>query len=540
MKRIFKRIAKNFRIYFLLFVFFILFGAVLYRFYILQIEKNTNILSVQAQEILLRGKIYFQDKTGSRITAVYNKDFPLIYAVPKEIKNPSEAAFSLASALKLDEEYLKKILNKKDDLYEVVLRKSSGEQIEAVKKLNLQGIYTNEELIRYAPFGDLASQVLGFVGPSSEDEKLNGRYGIEAFYNNELSGGNIDLVLTIDRNIQTRSEEILKNLIEEFNAKGGSVIVEEPKTGKILAMANLPNFDINEYNKFPLEFFPNPANQAIYEPGSVLKVMTMAAGLDAGKLTQETTYVDAGSVKIADRIIENWDKHAYGEITMTQVLEHSVNTGAVFAERVIGQDIFYNYLVKFGFKDKTGIDLPSEIKGNLNNLKKFSEVNFATASFGQGISVTPIELINSFSALANGGLLMRPYLVDKEILSDGEEKATPPEIIRRVVSEETAKQITQMMISAVRAGKLAMIPSYEIAGKTGTAQVPDFSKGGYTDQVINTYVGFAPASNPRFVVLIKIDEPVGAPLSGVSVVPAFKELTQFILNYLEVPPDLVE
>ncbi len=547
-KRTIKGFTKDIRVYFLLFIFFGFFGAVLYNFYILQIEKNAYYSAQAADQLeaglkdkLIRGRIYFQDQKENRIIAVYNKEFPIIYAVPQKIQNPSETAYQLSQALNLDEEQLKKLFSKVGDLYEVILKKADQEQIKIIESLNLKGVDIGQEPIRYAPFGNLASQVIGFVGPSAEDQELKGRYGIEALYDEELKKGDVDLVLTIDRNIQLRSQEILKNLVDNFKAKGGSIIVEEPKTGKILAMANMPDFDINEYGKFPLAFFSNSAIQALYEPGSVIKPITMAAGLDSGKLTPNTTYFDNGSIKIADRLIENWDKRAYGEITMTQVLEHSVNTGAVFAQRLIGPDIFYNYLVKFGFNGKTGIDLPSEIKGNLNNLKKsFSEVNFATASFGQGISLTPLELINAFSAIANKGFLMKPYIVERRIWADGKEVVTKPEIVRRIIAEQTAEQLTQMMISAVRAGKLAMIPSYEVAGKTGTAQVPDLVNKGYTNEVINTYVGFAPASQPYFVVLIKLDQPVGAPLSGISVVPAFKELTQFILNYLGIPPDLKE
>ena len=188
-------------------------------------------------------------------------------------------------------------------------------------------------------------------------------------------------------------------------------------------------------------------------------------------------------------------------------------------------------MLKFGFEELTGITLPGELKGNLNNLKKdFRDINFATASFGQGISMTPMEMISAIGAIANDGLLMKPFLIE----------GTEPQVKRRVISGETADQVTAMMVSAVKKAQIAQIPNYQLAGKTGTAQVPDFQNGGYTDQVINTYVGFGPAANPRFIILIKIDKPEGAPLAGLTVVPAFRELAHFIINYYNIPPDLLE
>ena len=200
----------------------------------------------------------------------------------------------------------------------------------------------------------------------------------------------------------------------------------------------------------------------------------------------------------------------------------------VFAEKKIGHDIFYDYLVKFGLKEETGIDLPGEVAGSLRPLEKnVRDINFATASFGQGISVTPIQVLTAISSMANGGVMMRPYVIE----------GTKPQPIRRVVTNETAETVKGIMVSAVRKAQVAQIPNYRIAGKTGTAQIPNFSQGGYTDDVINTYVGFAPASNPKFIALIKIDKPSGAPVAGLTVVPAFRELAHFILNYYNIPPD---
>jgi cell division protein FtsI/penicillin-binding protein 2 len=364
---------------------------------------------------------------------------------------------------------------------------------------------------------------------------------VELYFNDLLSGRNGEvkgdkiigpqdgqnITLTIDPTIQSQTEETLKKLVSEKGAEDGLIIIQEPSTGKILAMASFPNFDPNNYSQYEMKSFLNPAVQAVYEPGSVFKVITMAAGIDSGKITPDTTYVDSGSVTYNGKTIKNWDNKSYGKAAMTNVIEHSINTGAVFAERKTGHDIFYNYLLKFGLNEKTGISLPGELKGNLNNLKKNSDINFATASFGQGVSVTPIELISAISAIANDGVLMKPLITSDE----------KPQTIRRAISSETAKAVTQMMVSAVKKNIIADISNYSVAGKTGTAFIPDFLKGGYTDQVINTYAGFAPATNPRFVILIKLTKPAGAPLAGQTVVPTFRELAEFMLNYYNIAPD---
>jgi len=535
------------RIKTLFFLFGILYLLLIFHIYNLQIEKRVYFLTkAENQERASgtfkapRGNIYFVDRNNNLIPAALNKEYPMVFAVPKEIYNENNYDYSqLSKIVNIPVEELKRKLSKPNDLYELLIEKATPEQINQIKDLNLKGIYISDHLLRFYPFGDLASHLLGFVSSDSETEK--GVYGLELSFNEILSGrpgqvkeGRViqpepgkNLILTIDRNIQAQAEEILKKLIEQYQATGGSVIVQEPQTGKILAMGSFPNFDPNNYSKFEISTFLNPVVQSIYEPGSVFKLITMAAGIDSGKITPETTYIDTGSITLNGKTIKNWDLKAHGLQTMTGVIEQSINTGAVFAQRKTGPDIFYNYLIKFGFSELTNIALPGEVRGNINSLKNGREIDFATASFGQGVAVTPIELISAISAIANGGNLMKPIILADE----------KPQVVRRVISIETAKQITQMMVSAVEKNKLAVIPNYSVAGKTGTAFVPRFGGKGYTDDVINTYVGFAPAFNPKFVILIKLNKPKGSPLAGQTVVPAFRELAQFILNYYNIAPD---
>ncbi len=527
------------RLVFLLLIFVILYSSLILNIYSLQIEKGLYYIARAASQNRLagfleavRGNIYFSDRNNNWVLAAMNKEYPVIFAVPREIKDPFNTAKILASILNLNEEGLISSLSKPNDPYEPILKKATSQQLEAVKSAQLAGIYVDAQSFRFYPFGSLASQVLGFLAPNADDPIPSGRYGIEAHFDKELSGSNSQhIFLTIDPNIQTRAEDVLVSLIKKYKATGGTVIVQEPKTGKILALGNYPSFDPNNYSEYKLENFLNPAIQSVYEPGSVFKVITMAAGIDSGKITPDTTFVDTGSLSLDGWTIKNWDKKAHGKVTMTEVIEQSINTGAAYAVRKTGKDIFYKYLVDFGFNKSTGIELPGETPGNLATVKSsFREINFATASFGQGVAVTPIELISAISAIANKGVLMKP-----QVSANNE-----PKVVRRVISEETAKQVTEMMMSAVRKATIAQIPKYDIAGKTGTAQVPNFKTGGYLEEYIHTFVGFAPAFDPRFTILIKLDKPAGAPLAGLTVVPAFRELAEFILNYYNVPPDHLE
>lgn len=543
------------RINLLIAIFGVSYFILFFNLYGVQIKKGDYYLNRSESQQLAagvleaeRGNIYFVDKNDNLMPAALNKDYAIVYAVPKEIQNSasgSEAlirnrAEKLSAALNLPLEETAKKITKANDLYELLAQKTASAQIQKIKDLGIKGVYVKNRPLRFYPFNSLAAHVLGFISPTEGNEFL-GRYGLERQFDSFLRGksgeveqGNLikpekgkDIVLTIDRNIQAQAEEILSKLIKERGAAGGTVIVQDPKTGRIMAMGNFPNFDPNNYSSSDIKNYLNPAVEAIYEPGSVFKVITMAAGIDSGKISPETTYLDTGSVTFDGKTIKNWDLKAHGIQTMTGVIEQSINTGAVFAQRKIGQDIFYNYLIKFGFNEPAGVVLPGEVRGNINNLRSNKNIDFATASFGQGVAVTPLQLIKAISAIANNGILMKPLILKDE----------KPQVVRQTISSETAKKVVEMMISAVKKNELAVIKNYSVAGKTGTAFIPDFGGKGYSDELINTYVGFAPARDPKFAILIKLERPEGSPLAGQTVVPAFRELAQFVLNYYNVTPD---
>lgn len=552
---------NKWRITIIAFLFSPLYLYLIFNLYNLQVNKNSFYEAKAENQQLAsgilesnRGSIYFVDKNNNLVPAVLNKEFPTIYAVPKELQESAKTqqltvrdfAAQLSSVFNVSVDELERRFSKVNDQYESLAVKADSNTVDAVQKLNIKGIYIKNDMSRFYPFGDLASQVLGFVAPvngkeTSDFSTEKGRYGVEAFFENDLAGKSADVqgdkivaasdgkdvVLTIDRNIQAEAEDILKKLISDKSAAGGTVIVQDPKTGKIITMASSPDFDPNAYSKYDIKNFLNPAVQSLYEPGSVSKILTMSAGIDSGKITPETTYFDKGFLVLNGSKIMNWDHKTYGKTTMTQVIEHSLNLGSTFAEQTMGKDIFKNYMYKFGLADLTGIKLPGEVKGNFSQLDHGRDINYATASYGQGVSVTPLEMINAASAIANGGVLMRPLIIN----------SSQSEVIRRVISQDTADKVTKMMVSAVKLNALADIPNYRVAGKTGTAFIPNFQRGGYTDQVINTYIGWAPAFDPKFVILIKLDKPKNAPLAGTTVVPAFRELAEFLLNYYNIPPD---
>lgn len=512
-----------------------------------------------------RGEIYLKEGKDLYPLAI-NKNLQMAYAVPKEIENKDETAKKISSVLGLDEEAVKNKFSDPEDMFEILKHKVNDEEASQIKELGLSGVYLIPELSRFYPGGELASQLVGFVG--SDGEKEIGRYGLESYFEEKLRGrkGALNqerdtggrwisvtdrelkpaedgdsLVLTVDHTVQYEVEKILKEAVEKHKADNGTAIVMDPKTGKILAMANFPNFNPNDYGKVEdMSSFMNLAANLPYECGSVFKTITAAIGIDTGKIEPDTTYVDTGLVKEAGYGIKNSDEKSYGSQTMTQVLEKSLNTGAIYIEKLIGNKTFADYVRNFGFGEKTGIDLPSEAQGNIKNLEALKrDIQFFTASFGQGTTVTPIQLINAYAAIANKGVLMKPQIVEKIIHSGGESEEVKPVEIRHVISEESAEKVSRMLRSVVvnGHGKRADVPGYLVGGKTGTAQVAKADSKGYEDGVtIGSFVGFAPTDDPQFVVLVKIYHPRDVEWAESSAAPAFGKIMKFLLEYNKVEP----
>jgi cell division protein FtsI/penicillin-binding protein 2 len=512
-----------------------------------------------------RGEIYLSDEKDHYPVAV-NRQMQMIYVVPKEIEDKNMAAENLSGILQMERNILSEKMSDPEDMFEIIKHKLTDEEVSQIKDLKIKGVYLTPETFRFYPAGELASQIVGFVG--SDGKEMRGMYGVEASENDKLEGkvgslsqekdtrggwistanreinpaeDGVDLILTINHTVQYETEKILKETVEKHKADNGTAIVMEPKSGKILAMANYPSFNPNEYSKVEnISVFANPSVDSVYEPGSVFKAFTMSAGIDDGKVNPDTTYVDSGGVHEAGYEIRNSDNKANGKQTMTQVLEKSINTGVIFVEKQLGNKKFADYMERFGFGAKTNIDLPGEINGNTANLNDLkSNIQFFTASFGQGISVTPLQLVNGYAAIANGGMLMKPQIIDKIAYPDGHTEEIQPQEIRRVITQDSANQIAKMLRSVVVIGhgKKADVPGYLVAGKTGTAQVPKSDGRGYEDGItIGSFAGFAPSDDPQFVVLVKIYHPRDVQWAESTAGPAFGKILKILFDYYGVEP----
>ncbi len=561
----------NWRIGFVLFCIVVFGVAIISRLFYLQILERKHYESQALGQqtsfnnvIGTRGQIFFENSqetkgnhgSGEVKSMAINNSSWTISVNPKDIPDKQLFADLLSKNINQSSKQILSLLDNPNS-YVIIQKNLSGNDLDKIKELNLKGLSWQNIPERFYPQGEMASQVLGFLG----GEGL-GQYGIEGYYEDILKGksgvqvkrsglnslfsdkksvslNGADLYLTIDYNIQFQAEELLKNEKKKNDIDSGQIIVLKPDTGKIIALANFPNFNPNKYSKEKdLEIFQNSAVQKLFEPGSIMKPFTMVAALNEGKITPDTTYVDTGTVVIGPNTVRNFNNEKMGEQTMTGVLENSLNTGAVFAQQKLNNQVFFDYIDKFGFTSKTKIDLQGEVYSVNNNLRNGPDFNYATASFGQGIELTPIQIAVGFCAIANGGKLVKPYVVEK-IISGSDKIETKPEVSGQIVSQQAISQLNTMLINVVDKGfnSVAKISGYYLAGKTGTAQVPlKNSKGYEPDKTIQSFVGYGPALNPQFVILVKLDNPK-VPKSSLSAVPVFKQLAQYIINYWQIPPD---
>jgi cell division protein FtsI/penicillin-binding protein 2 len=546
--------------------------VIIFRLFILQVIQNPfySLMASERHEVYKnlfpnRGSIYVQEK-DELYPLVTNRDYYFIYAEPNKIESPGKAIDLISPILGLAEEEWKDLLsrlNKQDDPYEPIKHKVTKSQTDEIEKLELAGIGFLPETYRFYPESGIGGHIFGFV--QTNDEEKIGQYGLEGYFNKEMSGksglvksvkdalGSLitvgqrsiekaedgsSLVLTIDRRVQFTACQKLKHFYDYFKAESGSVIIMEP-TGAIIAMCSFPDFDPEKYNEVEdINYLNNPVIFHEYEPGSVFKPITMAAALEEGKISPQTTYEDTGELKIGPYTIMNFDNKAHGVKTMTEVLEESLNTGAMFAADLVGKDVFTKYVKDFGFGKNTGITLDTEVPGNISQLDKKGEIYYLTASFGQGLTATPLQLAASYAAIANNGILTKPYIVSEIIKPDGTKEIIKPQEIRQVISPRAASLLSGMLVSVVEKGydKKAKVEGYYLAAKTGTAQVAGGS-GSYGGKTIHTFIGYGPVSNPKFVMLLKLNNPQGIGFASDSLGPLFKQISEFLLNYYQIQPD---
>jgi cell division protein FtsI/penicillin-binding protein 2 len=525
-------VARN---YLALFVMFIGYAVIIGRLYYLQVAMGEHY-QVWAQglqsfagdrNIQDRGEIFF---SGGQPLAI-NKDFYYAYASPLNIKDKESASAQVAGMLGLEKNDLLEKFGK-DSLYVLLKEKLSDEETQKVNDAKIEGVYAATKKMRYYPQGTVAAQLAGFV-----DDDGKGRYGLEEYYDEELARGE-DLFLNIDYNIQYQAEQMLGEARVRLEAMDGEAIVADPKTGAIIAMAKNPSFDPNNFKEFAnknIEIFKNDSCQTLFEPGSVFKAITMASSLNDGKVTPKTSYYDSGSLTVGPDTIYNYARRSYGDQTMTNVLEHSINTGAAFAQARLGNKPFADYVEKFGIFEKTGIDLPETYSSNAE-FKNGRAINYVTASYGQGIWMTSIQLIKAYSAIANGGLLVQPAVVR------GRSKDIDDKKMGQVITAETSRTITGMLASVIDNGfgKAAKVPGYTISGKTGTAQMSwsvfNVNQWGYSDKTTQSFIGYFPSNDPKFLIMVKLKAP-NASTAEYSALPVFKDLAKYVIYVSQLPPN---
>jgi cell division protein FtsI/penicillin-binding protein 2 len=521
-----------------------------------------------------RGELYVRDGSGVSPLAL-NQTLKLLYADPRYVGDKAEVARRLAAVTGASADmYLKRL--EQGIEYAVLDERLSSDVATKVKALNLVGIGLADRDYRTYPEGQLAAQVLGFVNADGA-----GQYGVEGYLNDQLAGkpgrlaaktdthgipiatarnvveapeDGTSYLLTIDRNVQAMAEAELKEQIEKVRAKSGSIVVMDPSNGAVRAMANYPTFDPNNFSKVSdYNVFLNQVVSSQFEPGSGMKAFTMAAGLDQGKVKPDTTYDDTGSVKVADKVINNAEGDKPGKNkTMTMVLRDSLNTGMVFVLKRLGgntdkitangKKTLFDYFTKhFGFGVRTGIEQAGEASGTVPP-PNTNDVTYANMTFGQGLSVTMIQMAAAMAAIANGGKLYQPHVVEAEMGVDGATRPMTPKLVSdHVMGRAALADLNQMLQVVVQhgSGYIAggMNPGYKIAGKTGTAQISRPDGQGYIEGAnIGSFVGFAPANDPKFVVMVRINEPGVNGFAETTTVPVFGDVCRWLFKYYGIPP----
>jgi cell division protein FtsI/penicillin-binding protein 2 len=547
----------NRRIRLLLAVFAIVFGATLLRAVWLQGVRAQSLGRMAASQhrqtvdvAANRGTIY--DSTGVQLAV--GEQAMTVYADPLQIRDATKVAPVIARTLRLDPKQVYERISDRSHGFVYVERKADATRAARLQRLHITGLGFYPEESRFYPQHSIAAQVLGYAGVDNHglsgleltlDRPLAGQAGRETLVRDpfghvldsivsKTARDGRDVSLTIDHNIQAEAEQVLRQTVQRWHAKDGTAIVLDPHTGGVLAMAVAPTYDANSFPSVPRDAQRNRAITDTYEPGSTFKLVTVAGALSTGIVTPQEKFTLPYEIQVADRRIHDAEPRGTETMSVAKILSKSSNVGAITLAELLGKKRLASWISRFGFGHPTGIDFPGESQGIVLPVDKWSGSTIGNVPIGQGIAVTPMQMASAYAAIANGGVWARPHLVDR--VGDGLAKAF---FRRRIVTRWIAHELTAMLQNVVLdgTGTLAQIPGYHVAGKTGTAAKPD-PRGGYsTSKYVASFVGFAPATRPRVVVLVTVDEPQGAIWGGVVAAPAFKEIAQQTLQYLSAPPD---
>jgi cell division protein FtsI/penicillin-binding protein 2 len=439
---------------------------------------------------------------------------------------------------------------------------------ELITGLGLTGVYLYPEQWRYYPGSSVAARSIGFVGFTDEGTELRGKYGLERQYDDVLFrqnqvrsvnffaelfsdlGGLVtntkqhqsgEIVTSFELSVSQMLDTVLQETNDQYDSKLTGAIIMDPNTGEIVAMNAVPGFDLNDRSDATIEQFQNPLVENLYEFGSTIKALTMAAGLDSGAIVPSTTYYDSGELTLDTFTIRNFDGRGRGTVPMQEILNQSLNTGVSWIVTQMGKEKFRDYFLSYKLGSETGIDLPNEAYGLVDNLNSPRDVEYATASFGQGIAMTPIAITRALATLGNGGHLVTPHIVKKINFIDGTEKELKyPEgtqVIKPETSEEISRMLTVVVDDALRGGTVAL-PNHSVAAKTGTAQIADPVNGGYyDDKFLHSFFGYFPSYDPEFIIFLYTVEPKGVRYASETLTTPFMDMTKFLINYYSIPPD---
>lgn len=565
---------QAFRLKLRIFSGLVLFVALLIvaRLYVLQlIDGEAYVMRAERQyqsreQVFDRGNIYFSRKDNTLISAATVATGFRIALDARTLTDAEKAYSALNALIPIEKEKFMAYAGKKDDPYEVLATRVAKETGEALAQLDIPGIIIEHERWRTYPATTKAAATVGFVAFDDTDV-LTGRYGLERYYQETLarteSGlfGNFfaelfanlesvtgdardakegDLITSIEPMVQEKLDQVLANVTTTYNSYMTGGIIMDPKTGEIIALNTSPTFDPNDFRNSDPNLFGNPLVEHVYEFGSIMKALTMATGLDAGVVTPSSTYQDTGCTTVSTKRFCNYDLKARGTTGMQDILSHSLNLGVAHIAELLGRDRFRTYFTSLGFGTETGIDLPSEVRGQIQNLDGNVDVEFATASFGQGIAVSPVEMVRALGALANGGEMVTPHLVKAIRLENGIEKKLSWGKPERVFSKEAVEQTTRMLVTVVDealAGGTVKIPEMSIAAKTGTAQMPGPSGGYEAGKYFHSFFGYFPAFSPRYIILLYTREPQGVQYASETLTHPFMDLAEFLISYYDIPPD---
>lgn len=520
-------------------------------------------------DLYSRGSIYFLTHEGEELSAAAVRAGYLLAANPSQINDTSAFCSKLAPYIPRGEDWCKERLADNTRVYVELEPQVSEDDAKIIEELEIDGALLYRNQWRYYPGGSVAARSVGFIGYTEDGgSELHGKYGLERQYDdvlfreNEILSVNFfaelfsnlgdivygrdevktgDIVTTLEPSVSRMLDTILLETNKHYDSKLTGAIIMNPKNGEIYAMNAVPTYDLNNRVEADIAQFRNPLVEDVYEFGSTIKALTMAAGLDSGAITRGSTYYDAGYIDLDTFTIKNFDGKGRGTVAMQAILNQSLNTGVSWIVKQMGKERFRDYFLSYKLGSESGIDLPNEAYGLIDNLNSPRDVEYATASFGQGIAMTPIAVTRALATLGNGGHLVTPHLVKRIEYHDGTEKEIRYPEGTQVLKPETSEEISRMLATvvdeALRGGSVAL-PHHSIAAKTGTAQIPDPINGGYyDDRYLHSFFGYFPAYDPEIIVFMYTVEPKGVQYASETLTEPFMDIARFLINYYSIPPD---